>query len=101
VVVTAVFHPLPGNHEKARTAILDALPDVHAEPGCLLYALHDAADGTLVLIEKWESPELLDAHAAGAPVARLNRAIEGLLEKPPTVVTMTPVPGGDACKGRI
>ncbi|WSQ15361.1 hypothetical protein OG604_03075 [Streptomyces sp. NBC_01231] len=66
-----------------------------------MYALHDASDGTLVLIEKWASQELLDAHASGEPVARLNRAIVGLLQGPPTVVTMTPLPTGDVSKGRL
>jgi quinol monooxygenase YgiN len=101
VVVTAVFRPLPGRHDDARAAIEGALPDVHAEDGCLLYALHDAADGTLVLIEKWESQGLLGAHAAGEAVKRLNVAIDGFLEQPPTVVTMAPLPGGDPVKGRI
>jgi len=101
VVVTAVFNPLPGCRDKAKSAIQDALPDVHAERGCLLYALHDAKDGSLILIEKWESPDLLDAHAAGEPVAKLNRAVEGLLEAAPTVVTMTSLPGGDGDKGRL
>ncbi|TQM10750.1 putative quinol monooxygenase [Pseudonocardia kunmingensis] len=101
VVVTAVFVPQQGRQEEARAAILGALADVHAEAGCELYALHDAADGALVLIEKWESVELLDAHGSGEPVARLGRAISGLLEKPPAVVRMTPAPGGDPVKGRL
>lgn len=101
VVVTAVFRPLPGRREDARAAIEGALPDVHAEEGCLLYALHDAADGTLVLLEKWESQELLTAHSVGEPVKRLRRAIDGLLEGPSAVVTMAPLPAGDPVKGRI
>jgi quinol monooxygenase YgiN len=101
VVVTAVFHPSPGLREKARSAIQHVLADVHAEAGCVLYALHDAADGTLVLIEKWESIDLLNAHRSGESVARLNRALDGLLDKPPAVVTMTPVPGGDLAKGQV
>jgi quinol monooxygenase YgiN len=101
VVVTAVFRPLPGRREDARAAIEDALPDVHAEDGCLLYALHDAADGTLVLLEKWESQQLLDAHSVGEPVKRLRAAIEGLVEGPAAVVTMAPLPAGDPVKGRI
>lgn len=101
VVVTAVFRPSPGRHGDVRAAVEAALPDVHAEDGCLLYALHDAADGTLVLIEKWESAELLDAHGAGEPVARLGAALDGLLEQPPAVVRMTPLPAGDPEKGRL
>jgi quinol monooxygenase YgiN len=101
VVVTAVFTPAPGRREDLRAAIEGALPDVHAEDGCLLYALHDAADGTLVLIEKWESQELLDAHSVGEPVKRLRAGIDGLVEAPAAVVTMTPLPAGDAVKGRV
>jgi quinol monooxygenase YgiN len=101
VVVTAVFVARPGRRDAARAALESALPDVHAEDGCLLYALHDAADGTLVLIEKWESAELLDAHGAGEPVARLGAALDGLLEQPPAVVRMTPLPAGEPAKGRL
>lgn len=101
VVVTAVFRPLPGRREEARAAMEGALAGVHAEEGCLLYALHDAADGTLVLLEKWESQERLDAHSVGEPVQRLRAAIDGLVEGPAAVVTMAPLPAGDPVKGRI
>jgi quinol monooxygenase YgiN len=101
VVVTAVFTPRAGQRDAIIAAFEGVLPDVHAEDGCLLYALHDAADGTLVLLEKWESAGLLDAHGAGEPVARLGAAIGGLLEGPPAVVRMTPLPAGDPGKGRL
>jgi quinol monooxygenase YgiN len=32
------------------------MPAVHAEEGCLLYAIHAASDGTVVMIEKWAEP---------------------------------------------
>jgi quinol monooxygenase YgiN len=54
-----------------------------------------------VLLEKWESQELLDAHSTGEPVKRLRAAIDGLVEGPAAVVTMTPLPAGDPVKGRI
>lgn len=101
VVVTAVFRPLPGRREEAKAAFEGVLAGVHAEEGCLLYALHDAADGTLVLLEKWESQELLDAHSVGEPVQRLRAAVGGLLEGPADVVTMTPLPSGDPVKGAV
>ncbi|MER5391799.1 putative quinol monooxygenase [Saccharopolyspora sp. NPDC002686] len=101
VIVTAVFEPLPGSRDAAKRAIQAALPAVHEEAGCVYYALHDAADGSLVLIEKWESQELLDAHSAGAPVARLNDSLAGLLQSAPAVTVMAPLPGGDPAKGQI
>ena len=64
-----------------RGAILDAfhanMPAVHAEAGCIEYGpAIDAGgsptkygDDTFVVIEKWESPDHLKAHAASAHMA--------------------------------
>jgi len=64
-----------------RGAILDAfranMPAVHAENGCIEYGpAIDAGnsptkygDDTFVVIEKWESPEALRAHAASPHMA--------------------------------
>lgn len=97
VVVTAVFTPTEGGYDALRSALARALPAVHAEEGCLLYAIHDADDGTVTMIEKWTSRDALDAHAAGTAVIALNEAIAGLTAHPPLVTTMTAIPtGGDA-----
>lgn len=101
VVVTAVFHAAEGRRDDLAAALRDALPDVHAEDGCELYALHSADDGTLVLIEKWTSREALAAHAAGEPVARLNAAIAPHLAAPAIVTTMDAIPAGDAGRGTL
>ncbi|MBV9920106.1 MAG: antibiotic biosynthesis monooxygenase, partial [Pseudonocardia sp.] len=73
----------------------------HGEEGCLLYAIHDADDGTITMIEKWESAEALDAHASGAPVNALRSAVEGLVAQAATVTTMTPLPAGTAEQGAL
>ena len=52
---------------------------MHAEPGCLLYAIHDADDGTITMIEKWESVADLDAHGSGPAVAALQAATDDLV----------------------
>jgi len=64
-----------------RGAILEAfhanMPAVHAEEGCIEYGpAIDAGgsptkygDDTFVVIEKWESPDHLKAHAASAHMA--------------------------------
>ena len=49
VVVTAVFTPIDGQRDRLIAALREAIPAVHAEPGCLLYAIHDADDGTITL----------------------------------------------------
>ncbi len=97
VVVTAVFHPAPGRKEDLVEALRSTIPGVHAEAGCLLYAIHDADDGTVTMIEKWESVADLDAHGSGTAVAALGAATKDLLAGPATVVRMTPLPvGGSA-----
>ncbi|WP_295790854.1 putative quinol monooxygenase [uncultured Microbacterium sp.] len=101
VVVTAAFHPIEGGRESLTAALEQSLAAVHAEDGCELYALHDAEDGTLVLIEKWSSRDALAAHAAGDAVVRLNAAVAPFLVRPTTVTAMTALPAGDARRGAI
>jgi quinol monooxygenase YgiN len=101
VIVTAVFHPAPGRTAELIDALQATIPGVHREEGCLLYAIHDAADGTITMIEKWDSAEALDAHAAGDAVKALRLAVEGLVAQPATVTTMTPLPAGTAEQGQL
>ncbi|MET3932183.1 putative quinol monooxygenase [Arthrobacter sp. OAP107] len=101
VVVTAVFHPRDGKKEQLAKALQESIPAVHAEEGCLLYAIHDAADGTITMIEKWTSPELLGAHAKGPAVAALDAAVDPLIDSPTTVTTMTPINAGTDTQGAL
>jgi quinol monooxygenase YgiN len=101
VVVTAVFHPTPGRKDDLVEALRTTMPAVHAERGCLLYAIHDAEDGTITMIEKWESVEDLDAHGSGEAVVALQAATKDLLAGPATVVRMTPIPVGEPGVGSL
>ena len=101
VIVTAVFTPSPGQRDALIAALSEGIPAVHAEPGCELYAIHDADDGTIVMIERWTSRADLDAHAAGAAVARLGELTKPHLAEPVEVVTMTPLPVGDPGRGAL
>jgi quinol monooxygenase YgiN len=69
--------------------------------GCRLYAIHDAEDGTIVMIEKWDSQDDLDAHAAGSAVKALQAATNPLLAEPTAVTTMTPLPAGTPDQGQL
>jgi quinol monooxygenase YgiN len=101
IVVTAVFTPKDGQFDAVVEALRPAIAAVHEEPGCILYAIHQAPDGTIVMIEKWESAELLDAHGAGAAVAGLNAALEGLVAKPTEVTRLIPIPAGTDTQGAL
>ncbi|MFT4220900.1 MAG: putative quinol monooxygenase [Microbacterium sp.] len=101
VVVVVHFEPVPGREAELEQALIDSLPAVHEEPGCLLYALHRDADGRIVLIENWESEAELDVHGAGPAVAALDARIEGLTASPPHVARLSPLPAGDRQRGAL
>ncbi|MEL0149494.1 MAG: putative quinol monooxygenase [Pontimonas sp.] len=80
-IVIATFTPLPGRYDAVKAVLQDAIPAVHREEGCELYALHEEVEGTLVLVEKWATRELWQAHLELEPVARIQSGLEGLLAR--------------------
>jgi len=101
VVVVAVFTAATGKLDALRTALVEAIPAVHAEAGCELYAIHDAPDDQIYMIEKWSSADLLDAHGDGPAVARLQELIAGLTAGPPQVLRMGPIAAGTPEQGLL
>jgi quinol monooxygenase YgiN len=101
VIVTAVFTPVEGAFDQVAAALAPAIAEVHEEAGCQLYAIHEAPNGQIVMIEKWDSAELLDAHGAGEPVQRLNASLEGLLQGPVEVTRLAPIPAGTKHQGTL
>ena len=101
VIVTALFTPKEGAFDSVVAALSPAIAEVHQEPGCLLYAIHEAPNGQIVMLEKWETAELLDAHGAGAAVKRLNASLDGLLEEAVEVTRLSPIPAGTEHQGTL
>lgn len=101
VNVLALFHPLEGHRDAVVAAMHIAIPRVHEEDGCELYAITEAADGRLVMIEKWSSQALLDAHGTSPAVRQLLADLEGHLARPAEVTVLTPLPMGDGAKGSL
>ncbi|MFC7374233.1 putative quinol monooxygenase [Brachybacterium sp. GCM10030267] len=101
VVVTAVFYPKPDRKQDLADAMQRGIAAVHEEKGCELYAIHDAEDGTITMIEKWTSAEDLGTHAGGEAVTLLNEDIADLIEKPTLVTRMTPIAAGTETQGRL
>ncbi len=72
--VVAIITAKPGMRGQILDAFRANVPAVHAEKGCIEYGPAVDAEGmgtkfgpdTFVVIEKWESPEALKAHA-GSP----------------------------------
>ncbi|MGY2064560.1 putative quinol monooxygenase [Blastococcus sp. SYSU DS0619] len=100
VVVVATITPKPDEVDAVREAILAAVPKVHAEPGCELYALHEA-EGVFVMVERWESPDALRTHGKAEALTTLGAALAGKLAAPLDVKRLAAVPAGDADKGAI
>ena len=101
IVVTAVFTPAEGQRDELVRRLGPAIAEVHEEEGCQLYAIHDAPDGTIVMIEKWDSAELLDAHGAADPVKRLGAAIADVIASPVVVTRLKPIPAGTEHQGAL
>ena len=74
--VVAIITAKPGQREEVLQAFRANVPAVHAEQGCIEYGATVDADfggiqtkfgpDTFVVVEKWESPEALKAHAKAA-----------------------------------
>ncbi|MEV7134117.1 putative quinol monooxygenase [Arthrobacter sp. NPDC093128] len=101
IIVTAAFTPKDGTYDQVVAALSPAIAEVHEEPGCQLYAIHESPNGQIMMIEKWDSAELLDAHGAGDAVKRLNASLEGLLAEPVEVTRLVPIPAGTAHQGAL
>jgi quinol monooxygenase YgiN len=87
--VLAIITAKPGMRAKVLEHFHANMPAVHAENGCIEYGPVVDADfpgakfgeDTFVVIEKWESPEALKAHAASPHMAAYGAKTKELLEK--------------------
>lgn len=100
VVLVATFKPVPGRTDEVIEVMAEAIPAVHKEDGCELYALHRGKD-TLVMIEKWASRDALAAHGKGPAIADLFPKLEGLLVEPAEVLRFEPIPAGTEAQGAL
>jgi quinol monooxygenase YgiN len=75
--VIAIITAKPGKRDEILGHFRANVPAVRAEKGCIEYGAAVDADGpfakfgpdTFVVVEKWESPEALKAHAAAPHMA--------------------------------
>jgi quinol monooxygenase YgiN len=100
VVVVATIRPLPEHRDEVIEAYAATIPQVHAEDGCELYALHQAED-RLIMVEKWASADALSTHSQGAALAALRPQMAGKVAGPPEVIVLQAVPAGDPAKGQL
>jgi quinol monooxygenase YgiN len=100
VIVVATIIPLPEHRDEVIAAFTATIPQVHAEDGCELYALHAAPD-RLIMVEKWASRDALRTHSKGAALAALNPTLAGKVAGPSEVIVLDAVPAGEPAKGQL
>lgn len=101
VVVLASFQAKAGDETALLAALRESVSEIHDEAGCDLFALHESQDGNIVLIEKWQTEALLDAHLAAEPVGKLVRRIQPFIAADPTVTRLKAVPAGSSMQGAL
>ncbi|MBY0398371.1 MAG: antibiotic biosynthesis monooxygenase [Thermoleophilia bacterium] len=101
VVVVARFRAKKGRGDEAIALLRTVIGPTHGERGCRLFALHRATDDPdhLVLVERWDSREDLDAHLQAPHVQSFRQAAGLVMEAPPEITILDPVPEGDPAKG--
>jgi quinol monooxygenase YgiN len=88
--VIAIITAKPGQRGAIVEAFCANMPAVHAEKGCIEYGPAVDAEGmggfqtkfgpdTFVVIEKWESPEALKAHAGSPHMAAYGAKTKDLI----------------------
>jgi quinol monooxygenase YgiN len=100
VTVVATMTAKPESVDLVRAACTKALEDVHQEPGCDLYSVHEA-NGTFVFVEQWADEEALKAHSTAPGVAALFGAIGEHLDGAPDIKMLTQVVAGDPAKAQL
>jgi quinol monooxygenase YgiN len=100
VVVVATITPLPEHVDAVREALRAAVPQVHAEPGCELYALHEDDDG-FVMVERWADADALRVHGKAEALTTLGGVLAGKLAEAPAVRRLSALPAGDSGRGAV
>ena len=71
-VVVAIFVPKAGQESAVQEILTEIIPEVHAEPGCEFYAMHELPDGRLCFVEAWETRELWVEHGQAPSVSKIT-----------------------------
>jgi quinol monooxygenase YgiN len=100
VVVVATFTVKPESVDTVREILTRAVKDVHDEPGCQLYSLHESGN-TFVFVEQWADADALKTHGTAPAVTSMFKAAGEHLAAAPDIKMLTPIPAGDPDKGQL
>jgi quinol monooxygenase YgiN len=100
VVVVATMTVKPESVDTVREILTRAVKDVHDEPGCQLYALHESGE-TFVFVEQWADADALKAHSTAPAIATMFKDAGEHLAGAPDIKMLQPVVAGDPSKGQL
>ena len=100
VVVVATLTVKPESVDTVRGILTTAAEEVHTEPGCQLYSVHESGE-TFVFVEQWADEEALKTHGTAPAVGALFGTIGPLLDGAPDIKMLTQVVAGDPAKGKL
>lgn len=100
VVVVATLTVKPESVDAVRDILTTAVEEVHGEPGCQLYSLHQTGE-TFVFVEQWADEEALKTHSTAPAVAKMFTAAGEHLAGQPDIKMLQPIPAGDSSKGQL
>ncbi|MCW2664946.1 MAG: antibiotic biosynthesis monooxygenase [Mycobacterium sp.] len=100
VVVVATMTVKPESVDTVRDILTNAVAEVHDEPGCQLYSLHQTGE-TFVFVEQWADEEALKVHSTAPAITKLFTAAGEHLAGAPDIKMLQPISAGDPGKGRL
>jgi quinol monooxygenase YgiN len=100
VVVVATMTVKPESINTVRKILTDAVQEVHDEPGCQLYSLHESGE-TFVFVEQWADEDALKTHSTAPAIGKMFSAAGEHLAGAPDIKMLTPVVAGDPDKGQL
>lgn len=103
LTVIATATAKPGEGDKLEAVLRASVVPTHAEPGNLHFSLHRGADApeTVIAIERWSSPEALQAHFGTDHIATVMAQTADLMAGAPDIRVLAQVPEGTSPKGRF
>lgn len=100
VVVVATMTVKPESVDTVRDILTNAVQEVHDEPGCQLYSLHQTGE-TFVFVEQWADEEALKTHSTAPAIGKMFTAAGEHLVGAPDIKMLQPIPAGDPDKGQL
>jgi quinol monooxygenase YgiN len=100
VVVVATLTVKPESVDTVRDILTTAVEEVHKEPGCQLYSLHQTGE-TYIFVEQWADEDALKTHSTAPAVGKMFSAAGEHLAGAPDIKMLQPVPAGDSDKGQL